>query len=65
MSLTRQAKPNAVRDWVAELRRTVQAFEADDGRVAAVVVHRDAEGHDPDGAVAADLARQGMDAPQP
>lgn len=58
VSLTRDAKPNAVRDWVDELRRTVQAFEAVNGRVAAVVVHRDADGHDPNGAVAADLARQ-------
>ncbi len=37
VSLTRDAKPNAVRDWVNELRRTVQAFEAVNGRVAAVV----------------------------
>jgi len=58
VSLTRQAKPNAVRDWVDELRRTVQAFEANEGRVAAVIVHRDADGHDPDGTVAANLARQ-------
>lgn len=58
VSLTREAKPNAVRDWVDELRRTVQAFEANDGHVAAVVVHRDADGHDPDGVVAMDLARQ-------
>lgn len=57
-SLTREAKPDAVRDWVDELWRTVQAFEAINGRVAAVVVHRDADGHDPDGAVAANLARQ-------
>ncbi len=41
-----------------ELRRTVHAFEANDGRIAAVVVHRDADVNDPDGAVAADLARQ-------
>ncbi|MGH3834663.1 MAG: hypothetical protein ACRDSF_03005 [Pseudonocardiaceae bacterium] len=58
VSLTRDAKPNTVRDWVNELRRTVRAFEAVNGRVAAVVVHRDADGHDPNGAVAADLARQ-------
>jgi len=58
VSLTRDAKPNAVRDWVNELRRTVQAFEAVDSRVAAVVVHLDADGHAPDGAVAADLAQQ-------
>jgi hypothetical protein len=58
VSLTRDAKPNAVRDWVNELRRTVHAFEANNGRIAAVIVHRDADGHDPDGAVAADLARQ-------
>jgi len=58
VSLTRQAKPNAVRDWGDELRRTVQAFEANEGRVAAVIVHRDADGYDPGGAVAADLARQ-------
>ncbi|MGH3870353.1 MAG: hypothetical protein ACRDSR_02360 [Pseudonocardiaceae bacterium] len=58
VSLTRDSKPNAVRDWVDELRRTVHAFEANDGRVAAVIVHRDADGHDPEGAVAAELARQ-------
>lgn len=58
VSLTREAKPDAIRDWVGELRRTVQAFEANDGRVTAVVVHRDADGHDPDGEVAADLAQQ-------
>jgi len=40
------------------LRRTVQAFETNNGRVAAVVIHRDADRHDPDGAVATDLARQ-------
>jgi hypothetical protein len=34
VSLTRDAKPNAVRDWVDELRRTVRAFEANDGRIA-------------------------------
>lgn len=58
VSLTRDAKLNAVRDWVDELRRTVQAFEAVNGCVGAVVVHRDADGHDPGGAVAADLAQQ-------
>lgn len=58
VSLTRNAKPNAARDWVNELRRTVLAFEANDGHVAAVIVHRDADGHDPNGAVAADLKRQ-------
>jgi hypothetical protein len=58
MSLTREAKPDAVRSWADELRRTVRAFEAVNGRVAAVVVHRDADGHDPDGAVAATLAQQ-------
>lgn len=58
MSLTREAKPDAIRDWVDELRRTVDAFESNAGRVAAVVVHRDADGHDPDGAVDAGLARQ-------
>ncbi|MGH3913946.1 MAG: hypothetical protein ACRDTC_11150 [Pseudonocardiaceae bacterium] len=58
VSLTREAKPDAVRDWVDELRRTIQAFEAANGPVAAIVVHRDADGHDPHGAVATDLARQ-------
>ncbi len=58
VSLTREAKPDAIRDWVGELRRAVHAFEAVNGRVAAVVVHRDADGHDPCGAVAADLAQQ-------
>jgi hypothetical protein len=57
-SLTREAKLDTIRDWVDELRRTVQAFEVVNGRVAAVVVHRDADGHDPSGAVAADLAQQ-------
>ncbi len=58
VSLTRDAKPNTVRDWVDELRGTVHAFEANDGRLAAVIVHRDADGHDPGGTVAANLARQ-------
>jgi hypothetical protein len=58
VSLTREAKPDVIRDWVGELRRAVHAFEAVNGRVTAVVVHRDADGHDPGGAVAADLGPQ-------
>lgn len=58
VSLTREAKLPAVRSWVADLRRAVRATEATGDRVAAVVVHRDADGPDPSGAVAAGLTQQ-------
>lgn len=57
-SLTRQAKPPAVRSWVADLRSVVLATEATGERVAGVVVHRDADRPDPSGTIAADLTRQ-------
>jgi len=57
-SLTRDARPPAVRSWVADLRRAVLAAEATGDRVAAVVVHRDADGPDPTASRAADLTRQ-------
>lgn len=57
-SLTREARPPAVQTWVARLRQTVRAVEAAGDRVAAVVVHRDADGPDPTGRVAADLTSQ-------
>ncbi len=56
-SLTREARPPAVATWVAKLRRAVLAAKANE-RVAAVVVHRDADGPDPQAAVASQLARQ-------
>ena len=58
MSLTREAKPDAVRSWADELQLAVRAFKAANGRVAAVVIHRDADGSDPDGNVAIALAQQ-------
>jgi hypothetical protein len=45
MSLTREARPDAVRQWVAQLESAVRAFRAN-GPIAAVVVHRDADGPD-------------------
>jgi len=48
-SLTRSAGPAKVRDWVDELRRTVRGYQAAGTPVAAVLVHRDADGPDPDG----------------
>lgn len=56
VSLTRGAGAQAQRQWVAEIRKVVDAFTAAQGPVAAVVIHRDADGHDPDGDVEASLA---------
>lgn len=57
-SLTREAKHPAVRNWVQELGDVIRATVAAGTSVAAVVVHRDADRPDPDGAVAADLTGQ-------
>lgn len=57
MSLTREAKPDAVRRWVDQLDRAVRAHRAG-GSVAAVVVHRDADGPDATGAIGNQLAGQ-------
>ena len=57
-SLTREAKPPAVRSWVADLGYVVRATEATGDRVAGIVVHRDADGPDRTGSVAAELSRQ-------
>jgi hypothetical protein len=51
VSLTRTAGPDAVRDWVGELRRTVTAYKAAGTRIGAVLVHRDADRFDPLGEV--------------
>ncbi len=56
VSLTRTAGVRAQRQWVADIRKAVAGFEAAQGPVAAVVVHRDADGHDPDGKVEVALA---------
>ncbi len=58
ISLNRHAKWPAVRNWVDELHRAIRGFEATGQSIAAVVVHRDADGHDPDGRIHTDLARQ-------
>ena len=52
-SLTRTAGAHPVRRWVTEIAKAVQAHEAAKGPVAAVLVHRDADGPDPDASVAA------------
>ena len=57
MSLTREAKPPAVRRWVDEIAVAIRAHRAG-GPVAAVVVHRDADEHDPQGTRHAELGRQ-------
>lgn len=48
MSLTREAKPDAVRKWVEQLDKAVRGHRAS-GPVSAVVVHRDADGPDSNG----------------
>lgn len=55
--LTREARPEAVRRWVDQLDRAVRAHRAG-GPVAAVVVHRDADGPDAAGAIGDQLAGQ-------
>lgn len=57
-SLTRDAKPDTVRDWVDELSRTVRGYKATGTRIAAILVHRDADGPDPTGAEEEKLGRQ-------
>lgn len=57
-SLTRFAGAHPVRRWVDEIARAIRAHEAAKGPVAAVLVHRDADGADPDGTVAAALRDQ-------
>jgi hypothetical protein len=57
-SLTRSAGAHPVRRWVSEIARAVRAHEAAKGPVAAVLVHRDADGPDPDETVAAALRGQ-------
>lgn len=57
-SLTRTAGAHPVRRWVDEIARAIRAHEAAKGPVAAVLVHRDADGADPDGLVAAALKGQ-------
>lgn len=57
-SLTRTAGSLAVRRWVDEIEKAVRAHEAVKGPVAAVLVHRDADGADPGETVAAALRDQ-------
>lgn len=57
-SLTREASLPAIRGWADALRRSVKAHTVAQGPVAAVLVHRDADGPDPDGRVAEELGRQ-------
>lgn len=57
-SLTRSAGARAVRNWVEDIERVVLAYEAARGPVTAVLVHRDADGADPEQAVAAALRTQ-------
>lgn len=57
-SLTRTAGVRPVRRWVDEIAKAIRAHEAARGPVAAVLVHRDADGADPDGLVAAALKDQ-------
>lgn len=57
-SLTRTAGARLVRRWVTEIAKAVQAHEAAKGPVVAVLVHRDADGPDPDASVAAALRGQ-------
>lgn len=57
MSLTRDAKPDAVRKWVDQLDKAVRGHQAT-GPVSAVVVHRDADGPDLTGTVEAALTQQ-------
>ena len=54
MSLTKGAKQPAVRRWVDELAAVIRAHRAG-GPIAAVVVHRDADEHDPHGMRHAEL----------
>jgi hypothetical protein len=44
--------------WVEDITRAVAAYEVARRPVAAVLVHRDADGADPDSRVAAELASQ-------
>lgn len=57
MSLTRDAKPDAVGRWISRLDKAVRGHRAN-GRVSAVVVHRDADGPDSSGEVELALAQQ-------
>lgn len=57
MSLTREARPDAVRHWVDLLEQAVRGHRAT-GPVAAVLVHRDADRPDANGTVEAALAQQ-------
>jgi len=57
-SLTRKAGSRAVSRWVEEISGVVAAYQVARRPVAAVLVHRDADGADPDGRVAADLGSQ-------
>lgn len=55
VSLTRGAGVSAVRDWVVDIGKTIRATEASGPRVVAALVHRDADGPDPQARVEARL----------
>lgn len=57
MSLTREAKSDAVHRWITQLDSAVRAHSAS-APVRGIVVHRDADGPDPDGARYQQLAEQ-------
>lgn len=50
-TLQRTAGAPAVRRWITDISKVVRGIEATGRRVAAVVVHRDADSHDPEGVV--------------
>src|SRR5262249_42894294 len=58
MSLTRLSGNRAVSRWVEDIQRAVAGYEVARRPVAAVLVHRDADGADPDGLAAAELRSQ-------
>ncbi|MFV0459397.1 MAG: hypothetical protein ACK5MT_11590 [Actinomycetales bacterium] len=49
ISLTRSASQSKVRDWVKEIDDVVRGYRAAGRLVTAVLVHRDADRHDPQG----------------
>lgn len=57
-SLQRTARLPAVRRWVDDIGRVVRGVEATGRTVAAILVHRDADGPDPDGEVHRRLTEQ-------
>ncbi len=56
-SLTRDARQAAVEKWIANIQSVVDVQEKSGNRVSAVLVHRDADGPDPEHSVAKKLGR--------